>query len=93
MTVVDLPLSGNVNKHFAENARSISKIRLLKKDSNLWFTIGPKERGGHGFGRYHEVIELFFDSDNRLFIGYKTKDRSGHFYQYAIIGQLQEVTT
>lgn len=88
MLVGNISSSNNINKDSARFARRISKIRL-RREPKLYYVKGPKDRGGRGLGRFHEITELFFDSDNRLFVGYKAKDESGHFYQYAIIGRVQ----
>jgi hypothetical protein len=87
MAIIDFISSDKINKDSAANVRSISKVRL-KREPKLYYTKEKKGRSGRGLGRFHEITELFFDSDNRLFVGYKTKDESDHFYQYAIIGKL-----
>jgi hypothetical protein len=91
MTTIDFTISDKGYKDSAENARGICKVRL-DKESKLYYTKGIKGRGGRGLGRFHEITELFFDSNSRVFIGFKAKvgnSRMAFFYQYAVIGRLE----
>lgn len=93
MEIANFRSSNSINKDSAKKARGISKVRL-SGESKLYYVKGPRDGGGQGLGRFHEITEVFFDSENRLFVGYKAKDKSGCFNQYAIIGKLptQEVS-
>ena len=85
---INLTSSDKEYKDSVEKARGISKVQL-KKEPRLYVTPGTKGRGARGLGRFHEITEIFIDKDGRVFVGFKINDRSGYFYQYAIVGRLQ----
>jgi hypothetical protein len=47
---------------------------------------------GNGLGKFHPIVEIFIDENNRLVSRYKTKDKSegAQPYGYAVIGTLLE---
>jgi hypothetical protein len=87
MLVGNIQSSAKEYKYFPRKAGHISKVQL-RNEPRLFITLGTRGRGGRGLGRFHEITEMFVDQDNRKFAGFKTTDRSGHSYQYAIIGRL-----
>jgi hypothetical protein len=87
MLVGNIQSSTKEYKYFQRKAEHISKVQL-RNEPRLFITLGTRGRGGRGLGRFHEITEIFIDQDNRMLAGFKTTDRSGHFYQYAIIGRL-----
>ena len=86
MLVGNIPSSDKGYKYFPRKAGHTSKVQL-RSEPRLYITFGTRGRGGRGLGRFHEITEMFVDHDNRIFAGLKTTDRSGHFYQYTIIGR------
>lgn len=77
----------DVKKFASQNARASYKISLNVDEPIIELSLGKAQRGGQGLGRKHRVRELYIDSDNRVFAGFIAKDRSGQFYQYAVIGR------
>lgn len=85
---INLTSSSKVIKYFDRKTGGISNVHI-DRESRLYITLGTRGRGGRGLGRFLEVIEAFVDEDNRIFVGYKTRDgRSGLFRQYAVVGRL-----
>jgi hypothetical protein len=65
---------------FWYEARNI--CRLYNDDSTkLFFRLNPGDS-------LQEIVEVFIDSDDQFYVGYKPHDRSGFFLQYAVIGKL-----
>jgi hypothetical protein len=77
--VIDFRSSDNEYKDSAQKARGILKVHI-DSESRLYITLGTRGRGGRGLGRFHEIIEMFIDQDNRLFAGFVLTDKSGSSY-------------
>jgi hypothetical protein len=88
MTTTNISYPSSDNKVSLQKARASYKISLNGDEPIIELSLGKAQRGGQGLGKKHRVRELYIDSDNRVFAGFIAKDRSGQFYQYAVIGRL-----
>jgi hypothetical protein len=88
MEVIDFKSTDKGYKHSVRKARTSYKISL-DNESILAVSLGKPGRGGQGLGRKYRVREFYIDPENRILAGYIAKDRTGQYYQYAIIGRLE----
>jgi hypothetical protein len=67
---------------------STTKTCLSKDSNKLYLRLDTNGKGGKGLGVFHQIVELSFDSNNRILVRYRTKDKSGNGppYGYAVVG-------
>ena len=78
----------NLLKNLAQSEKpttDLPKVRL-NNQHNLYI----KLEDGRGNRRWHPIVEVYFDSNNRLLVRYRTRDKSesAQPYAYAVVGKL-----
>ena len=90
MTTIDFSYPTSVNKLSLRKAKNSYKISI-REGPILEVSLGRPQRGGQCLGKKHRVRGFYVDPDGQVFAEFNAIDRSGYFYQYVIIGKLQNL--
>jgi len=92
-------LQRETNKHIEvqqqkQQQPTASKIHIDRETKWYVRLDNEADTGGssnRGLGKFHQIVEAYFDTDNRLFVRYRTRNKANGSspYAYAVIGKLQ----